>query len=183
MLERSIRRGLNQMAILVDQESYASENILAEGELLKKIVSLKRQGKKIGLCTGSFDLLHPGHITHLLAAKKECDVLVVSVASDEHNSRSRKQKGRPIFTQQIRAFALSQLKAVDFVLINENSQQVIHLLKPDFYIKGIDYSGLNDTVLRLEKEAVESHGGKMILTSTEKLATTEIIRYIKEEIE
>ena len=170
------------MVIKVKESSYTSENVLAEKELLEKIKILKKQGKKIGLCTGSFDLLHPGHIIHLLAAKKECDILVVSVASDGYNARSRKQRGRPIFTHDIRAFTLSQLKAVDFVLINENSQQVIHLLKPDFYIKGVDYNTLIDPVLRLEKEAVESHGGKIIFTSTEKLATTEIIRYIKEEI-
>src|SRR3989344_3584136 len=120
---------------------------------------------------------------NVLAEKKECDILVVSVASDEYNARSRKQRGRPIFTHDVRAFTLSQLKAVDFVLINENSQQVIHLLKPDFYIKGVDYNTLSDPVLRLEKEAVESHGGKIIFTSTEKLATTEVIRYIKEEIQ
>ena len=171
------------MVVKVEPNSYASENVLPEKELLEKIKVLKKQGKTIGLCTGSFDLLHPGHIIHLLAAKKECDVLVVSVASDEYNAKSRRQKGRPIFTHDVRAFTISQLKAVDFVLINENSQYVIKLLKPDFYIKGIDYNALSDPVLRLEKEAVESQGGKIVFTSTEKLATTEIIRYIKEEID
>ncbi|MDP3733884.1 MAG: adenylyltransferase/cytidyltransferase family protein [Nanoarchaeota archaeon] len=168
--------------ITTEGKSYVSDNILMEEELLEKVQALQKQGKKIGLCSGSFDLLHPGHITHLLAAKKECDILVVSVAPDEHNTRSRKQKGRPIFTHGLRAFAISQLKAVDFVLIHENSQQVIRILKPDVYIKGIDYNTLSDPVLMLEKEAVESHGGKIVFTSTNKLATTEIIKYIKEEI-
>lgn len=169
--------------ITTEGNNYVSDTILTEEELLEKIQVLKKQGKKIGLCSGSFDLLHPGHITHLMAAKKECDVLVVSVAPDSYNAATRKKKGRPIFTHAVRAFAISQLKAVDFVLIKENSRQAIELLKPSMYFKGIDYNDLSDPVLKLEKNALEAHGGKLIFTKTEKLGTTDIINYIKDSIE
>jgi hypothetical protein len=58
--------------ININPGSYKSDNILLEKELVPKLEELRKQGKKIGLCTGSFDLLHPGHITHFEAAKKVC---------------------------------------------------------------------------------------------------------------
>ena len=164
--------------IKINPKNYISENIISEEELIKKLVELRKQGKKIGLCTGSFDLLHPGHIAHLISAKKACDVLVVAIARDNYSSKTR-GKGRPIFSQYLRAFMVSQLKSVDFVIFDDRLDKINRVIKPDVYIKGRDYS---DGREKLQEEIVSSYGGKIYYTPTEKLSTTKIIRYIKEEV-
>ena len=69
-------------------------------ELKTIIADLKSQNKKIAHCHGVFDLIHPGHIRHLAAAKKEGDVLMVTVTADPF---VRKGPGRPIFNENLRA--------------------------------------------------------------------------------
>jgi rfaE bifunctional protein nucleotidyltransferase chain/domain len=165
--------------IELDLEQYNSDNIVSEDDLDIKIAELKMQGKKIGMITGSFDLMHPGHITHINAAKKHCDILIASIAEDKYNQESRKTKGRPIYTDKVRAFVISQLKAVDFVIINSDSNSIIRRFKPHIYIKGSDWKGKDIREIPVAKEV----GAKMIFTETEKLSTTGLIKYVKEEIE
>ena len=165
--------------IATDTNSYKSSNVISEAELMAKLDQLKQLGKKIGWVTGSFDLMHPGHIIHINTAKKKCDILVVSIASDKYNRETRERKGRPIFTDKIRAFVVSQLKAVDFVIINEDSCNLIRKFKPDIYFKGIDYKDIPIP----EIVAAAEVGTKMHFTDTEKLSTTDLIKYIKKEID
>ena len=165
--------------IATDTNSYKSSNVISEAELMAKLDQLKQLGKKIGWVTGSFDLMHPGHIIHINTAKKKCDILVVSIASDKYNRETRERKGRPIFTDKVRAFAVSQLKAVDFVIINEDSCNLIKKYQPHIYIKGIDYKEANIPEAIVAAEI----GTEMHYTDTEKLSTTDLIKYIKEEID
>lgn len=164
--------------IPVNLDVYKSKQVLSEEELFVKLQDLKSTGKIIGWVTGSFDLMHPGHIAHINAAQKKCDILIVSIASDKYNQQIRNKNGRPIFTAEVRAFMVAQLKAVDFVVINEDSCHLIRKFKPDVYFKGIDYKGLNIPEIAVAAEV----GTKMCYTDTEKLSTTELIKYIKEEI-
>src|SRR3989344_4153009 len=97
-----------------DSNLYVSENFLPKEEIKLRLEKFRSKGKKIGLCTGSFDLLHPGHITHLVSAKKMCDVLVVAIAEDDYTSKYKEGKGRPIFPHNLRAFMVGNLKPVDF---------------------------------------------------------------------
>jgi rfaE bifunctional protein nucleotidyltransferase chain/domain len=76
---------------------------------------LHRNGKKSVLVGGCFDILHVGHIAFLNAAKKEGDVLVVMLESDESITKT-KGRGRPINTQDDRALILASLAVVDFVI-------------------------------------------------------------------
>ena len=178
--------------IKTEDKYYQSNNILTKEALDKKIASLKKEGKKIGMCTGSFDLMHPGHISHFISAKKICDVLVVCVAHDWFNKSKANTKGRPIFSEQSRAFSVSQLKPVDFVVFNENNWEIIQLIKPDYYIKGPDYNKerkelkISEEFLKeLNKniENIRSVGGEIYFTDDEKLSTTDIIKYIKKEVD
>src|SRR3989344_8635732 len=82
-------------------------------EITKQV---KMKGGTVGICHGGFDLLHPGHIKHFESAKKICDTLVVSVTSDRFVT-SRKGDGRPVFAEQLRAYAIANLSVVDFVVI------------------------------------------------------------------
>lgn len=164
--------------IATSPDGYKSHNVLEIEDLIKEIQSHRKKGKIIGLCSGSFDLLHPGHITHLNSAKKYCDILVAGVSRDAYTSQTREYEGRPIFNQYVRAFAISQLKAVDYVVIDEDSKKLIELIEPDVYIKGSDYIGKDI----IEIAVILKVGGEIKYTVDEKLSTTNIIRYIKEKV-
>lgn len=173
------------MVILTFSEQYICEKVLSEKELVRQILLLKKQGKKIGLCDGSFDLLHPGHMTHLSSAKKLCDFLVVAVASD-HFSHVRKGLGRPIFSAAMRAFAVAQLSVVDFVFINESTEMIRQFIKAislDYYIRGPDYAERKNLELEETEKMMAHLGGKVVYTQDEKLSTTDIIRYIQNQVQ
>jgi len=165
------------------KENYLSDNILSENGLVKKINDARKEGKIIGLCTGSFDLLHPGHITHLCSAKKYCDILVIAIADDNFNIKKSESKGRPIYPDYIRAYMISKLKPVDYVVIHDGSIEIFKLIKPEVHIKGSDYSDENDPRIIAQKRLLASWGGKIVYTQDEKLSTTDILQYIKREIQ
>ena len=165
--------------IKLKEEYYQSSNILTEKELFNKLAELRRQGRKIGLCTGSFDLLHPGHITHLEAAKKVCDVLFVAIARDLDHAKTKKERGRPIFSHSLRAFMVSKLKPVDYVFLDNWIADINKVIRPDVYIKGKDYAGGKEDD---QEKIVSSYGGKTYYTADEKLSTTDIINYIRNHV-
>jgi len=160
--------------------AYTSDNILEKRALIYIINKIKNQNKKIGLCVGAFDLLHPGHVNHFISAKKHCDVLIVGITTDKFIKRN-KNKNRPIYNQQLRAFFVSQLKPIDFVFLSDyrTANEVINILKPDFYIKGPDYKNDNRKDIVSERESIKKVGGRIIYTSDEKLSSTKIIAYIQ----
>ncbi|HEX9446492.1 MAG TPA: adenylyltransferase/cytidyltransferase family protein, partial [Dongiaceae bacterium] len=63
-------------------------------------------GKSVVLCHGVFDVLHVGHVRHLAAAKKEGDILIVTITADRHVNKG---PGRPVFTASLRADMLAAL--------------------------------------------------------------------------
>lgn len=131
---------------------------------------------KTVLCHGCFDLLHLGHIKHLQEAKAHGDKLVVSVTADPHVGKGI---GRPHFTAQQRVEALLALECVDDAFINESGDAVeaIKRVRPSVYVKGIDYAGklADDPALMREVQAVESLGGKFVVTKSEKWSSTKIL--------
>jgi len=154
-------------------------------QLAKRVAVLKKTGKKIGLCYGAFDLLHPGHVKHLEAAKKFCDLLAVGVSCDKH-IKERKGAGRPIFNERLRAYLISQLKPVDFVFINydNNTVKAIKKIKPHFCIKGEDYQDPHRIKKNQPREerAAQAVGAKVLFTTTNqfaKIKTSKIINQIK----
>ena len=124
---------------------------------LKSIRSkLKAEGKKVVFTNGVFDLIHAGHVDYLLKAKSLGDVLVVGLNTDNSVKQIKGNK-RPILKQEERAFILSNLKPVDYVvLFDENTpEKLISELIPDVLVKGADWS-LDKIV---GKEIVEKNGG------------------------
>ena len=118
--------------------------------LSKKIQNLRKKGLKVGLSHGLFDLLHPGHISHLNEAKKYCDVLVVSTTADNF---LRKNLNGPYFKETHRKIFLSNLSVVDFVCsVSETSAiKALKGLSPNIYFKGEEYLE-GDNVGNFEKE-------------------------------
>ena len=162
---------------------YKSEKIKTEYELVKIVQEEKLKSKKIGLCIGGYDLLHPGHMVHLSSAKSLCDLLIIGVAVDELNAK-RKGSGRPIYPDFIRMYSLSQLIYVDYIFISNyvTAVEAIKLIRPNLYIKGPDFIKKQTPGIIAEREAIKSVGGKIKYTTDKKLSTTEIIDYIKREV-
>lgn len=134
-----------------------SSNSLAE---LKSIRSkLKTEGKKVVFTNGVFDLIHSGHVDYLVKAKKLGDVLFVGLNSDESVKRIKGDK-RPIQKQDERAFILSNLKPVDYVIFfdEDTPANLISELVPDILVKGADW----DVDKIVGKDVVEQNGGKVM---------------------
>ena len=124
--------------------------------------------KSVILCHGTFDLVHAGHIRHLLYSKSKADVLVVSLTCDAHIAKGNT---RPYVPQDLRAMNLAVLGMTDYVVIDSNPTPIENLsvLKPDFFSKGYEYdiqphSKAKTAKTNEEKELVESYGGQMIFT-------------------
>ncbi len=151
--------------------SKVGKKIVTLGNLAKIAAKLKKQGKKIVLCHGVFDLLHAGHIRHFKSARKYGDILVVTVTADKY---IKKGPGRPFFGENLRAEVLSSIAYIDYVAIikGESAVMAIEKVKPDFYIKGPDYKKRKSYAkipqkLDQEKEAINKVGGRIVFTDDE----------------
>jgi len=98
-------------------------------------------GKRIVMAGGTFDLLHPGHLSYLAYARTLGEVLLVALNGDEA-VRQLKGPGRPIFNQMARAEMVQAIRFVDAVYIHPEVTMVAVLLalRPDIYVKGQDYA-------------------------------------------
>ncbi|MDL5045337.1 adenylyltransferase/cytidyltransferase family protein [Oscillatoria amoena NRMC-F 0135] len=123
----------------------------------------RREGLVVGLTNGCFDLLHRGHVTYLQKARWKCDRLIVAVNSDHSVRALDKGPGRPLNSQDDRAFVLAGLSCVDATVIFDEPTvtRVIEALAPDHYFKGGDYTLA--TLNPDEKRAVQDGGGKITL--------------------
>ncbi|MBL94260.1 MAG: cytidyltransferase [Magnetovibrio sp.] len=123
-------------------------------------------GKKIVLCHGVFDLVHIGHVRHFQLARKEGDLLIVTLSTEMHVNKG---PGRPVFNDGLRAEMLAALEQVDWIAISPDpsAERVIEVIQPTVYVKGSDYADPASDVtgkLEQEKKAVEKHGGRMVIT-------------------
>lgn len=120
---------------------YAESKIVTRGALRQLLTEHRRHGDQIVLANGCFDTLHVGHARYLEGARREGDVLVVAVNSDS-SVGALKGAGRPILPEAARAALVGALRAVDYVLIfNEsNVEGLLTELHPDVHAKGTDYT-------------------------------------------
>ena len=140
----------------------------------------RREGRTIVWTNGCFDLLHPGHVRSLEAAKALGDVLVVGLNSDA-SVRALKGPSRPIFGEEDRAVMLSGLSAVDYVIVFPESTPEVSLakLKPDIHCKGAEYAPAKGKPVP-EAALVTSYGGRVeYLPYIPGISTTELVRRIR----
>ena len=138
---------------------------------------LKSKNKKVVLCHGVFDLIHPGHIIHFEQAKKMGDVLVVSITSEKF---VRKGPGRPYFSDEMRMKFLEAIEYIDYVMLSEGYtvDDIIEVVEPDIYVKGEEYKKAKDDItgkITEEQEIVEKHGGMIRFTSGQVFSSTKLI--------
>jgi len=128
-------------------------------ELVAARSAWRAEGRRVVLSNGCFDLLHPGHVALLEAARREGDRLVVALNSDASVARL-KGAGRPLVPEAERAEALLALEAVDRVVVYEDETPlaVVRALEPDVLVKGADWAE-SEIVGRAE---VEATGGRVV---------------------
>jgi rfaE bifunctional protein nucleotidyltransferase chain/domain len=138
---------------------------------------MRRQGQKLVLTNGCFDLLHPGHIRLLEKSRSLGDALAVAINCDA-SVGVLKGAGRPVFPEQERAEILDALSAVDFVCIFDEltPRELIAAVLPAILVKGADWGG-NEIVGRGE---VEAAGGQVVSIGLEEgFSTTRLIEKVR----
>jgi D-beta-D-heptose 7-phosphate kinase/D-beta-D-heptose 1-phosphate adenosyltransferase len=128
-------------------------------DLVRERADWRAAGRRVVLTNGCFDMLHPGHVALLEAARREGDLLVVAINSDASVTRL-KGAGRPLLPQAERAEALRALESVDRVVVydDETPIEVVRALAPDVLVKGADWAA-DGIVGRAE---VEQGGGRVV---------------------
>ncbi|MCF8033701.1 MAG: adenylyltransferase/cytidyltransferase family protein [Desulfarculaceae bacterium] len=131
---------------------------------LAQVLGPRPRGQKVIMCHGTFDLVHPGHIRHLIYAKSKASILVASLTSDEHVIKADM---RPYVPEDLRALNLAALEMVDYVIIDRQPTPLenLSIIMPDYFAKGYEYmDGDINPKTQDEIKVLESYGGEMIFT-------------------
>jgi len=157
----------------------AEEKIVGTGgDLETHLLPWRRQELRIGFTNGCFDILHPGHVKVLTAARGACDRLIVGLNSDA-SVRRLKGEGRPVQDERARAEVLAALEAVDLVVLFEEDTPIklIAQVRPSVLVKGGDYA--REQVIG--REIVEANGGEVMLVDIlAGFSTTSLVKRARE---
>jgi D-beta-D-heptose 7-phosphate kinase/D-beta-D-heptose 1-phosphate adenosyltransferase len=109
--------------------------------LRARLAPLRARGERVVFTNGCFDLVHPGHVRYLAAARALGDTLVVGV-NDDASVRRLKGAPRPILDLSERVEVLAALAAVDHVIVfgDDTPRALIAALLPDVLVKGADWA-------------------------------------------
>ena len=135
---------------------------------------VRAAGGTIVLTNGVFDLVHPGHVRYLQAARRLGDALVVGVNSDR-SVRANKGPSRPLNVEAERAEVLAALQCVDCAVVfdEETPHALITRLPPDVLVKGADWA--EDNIVG--RDVVEARGGRVVRMPLEAgFSTTDLMR-------
>lgn len=176
---------LGTAAVSVEELEYAVSGTRAhcrgvvDLETLLRLRDLaRREGERIVLTNGCFDILHPGHIHYLQQARALGDRLVVLV-NDDASVRRLKGQGRPINPLPHRMAMLAALECVDWVVpfAEDTPREAICRILPDILVKGGDYRGVEAIA---GHDCVQAHGGEVrLLDFVEGHSTTQLIENIR----
>jgi D-glycero-beta-D-manno-heptose 1-phosphate adenylyltransferase len=159
----------------------AVERMLGWDDAAALVRELRSAGKRIVLTNGVFDILHPGHVRYLQAARREGDALIVAINSDE-SVRRVKGPGRPYAPERERAELLASLDCVDAVVIFDQPDPagIVAHVQPDVLVKGADWR-LDEIIGR---DIVEARGGRVVrIPIADGYSTSGIIARIKSGVQ
>jgi D-beta-D-heptose 7-phosphate kinase/D-beta-D-heptose 1-phosphate adenosyltransferase len=168
-----LRRKILPHAYLAAEEKIIGSDV----DLDAQVTEWRSEGLRVGFTNGCFDILHPGHVKVLTAARAACDRLIVGLNSDA-STRRLKGPERPLQKERARAEVLAALEAVDLVAIfdEDTPLRLITQIKPNVLVKGGDYT--RETVVG--HEIVEAAGGVVLLIDTlEGFSTTSLVNRAK----
>ena len=147
---------------------------------LEEIKSIRNkfrdEKKKVVFTNGCFDLIHAGHVDYLTKARELGDILLVGLNSDSSVRRIKGDK-RPILQEEERAFIISSLKPVDYVVFfdEDTPAELIAEIIPDILVKGADWSIENI----VGRDVVEANGGEVkTIRFVNNQSTSKIIKSI-----
>ena len=157
--------------MLADEPAYA---------MPPRIAGIREAGGRVVFTNGCFDLLHPGHVSYLRAARSLGDALVVGLNSDA-SVRRLKGPSRPVVPEKDRAAVLEALESVDAVCIfgEDTPIRLMRELEPAIYVKGGDYR-VKDLP---EAEVAREFGAEVRIISFEpSYSTSALIEKIKKSM-
>jgi D-beta-D-heptose 7-phosphate kinase / D-beta-D-heptose 1-phosphate adenosyltransferase len=168
-----LRRRILPHAYLAAEEKIVASLDALPDQLDGHLAEWRKQGLRIGFTNGCFDILHPGHVKVLTAARAACDRLIVGLNSDG-STRRLKGEGRPVQHERARAEVLAAMEEVDLVVIFEEDTplKLIAQVKPSVLVKGGDY--IRETVVG--HDIVEANGGVVMIVDTlQGFSTTSLV--------
>ena len=138
---------------------------------------LRKNSLHIVMAHGCFDLLHVGHVKHLQFARRQGDVLIVTVTADQFVNKG---PNRPVFNEHMRAEMLAALSCVDAVAIaySKDAVKCLERIKPHIYVKGSDYKNSEDDLtgrIVAEVATVENAGGRVVFTDEVVFSSSQLI--------
>jgi D-glycero-beta-D-manno-heptose 1-phosphate adenylyltransferase len=151
--------------------------VVSLADAVTLVAELRTAGKIVVFTNGVYDLLHPGHVRYLQAARAEGDALIVGVNSDR-SVRANKGSDRPINAERERAEVIAALAAVDAAVIfdEDTPHAIITALQPDVLVKGADWPA--DQIVG--RDIVEARGGRVVRVTVEPgHSTTAILARIR----
>lgn len=146
----------------------ASRNLFSHkiksAEEIREAIGQRPRKRKVIMCHGTFDVVHPGHVRHLLYAKTKADLVIASLTADEH---IKKGNMRPYVPEDLRAVNLAALEMVDYVVVDHDPTPLrnLALIQPDYFAKGYEYTaGVVNPKTQEEINVLEGYGGEIIFT-------------------
>ena len=155
-----------------------SAGVLSRERAAEWSAKLRNQGRTVVFTNGVFDLLHPGHVRYLAAARMLGDALIVAVNSDRSARALEKGEGRPTNPGKERAEVVAALACVDAVVIfdEDTPHAIVSALLPDILVKGADWAP--GTIVGAD--IVEAHGGKVVrIPLAQGYSTTKLIESVR----
>jgi len=155
-----------------------SAKIESFDRLRETLSRLRRGGKRVVHCHGTFDLIHPGHLVHFEEARALGDLLVVTLTAGNH---VKKGPGRPFFNDRLRAKFLAGLSCVDLVSVVPfpAAKEAIEAVRPDIYCKGMEYRDKTGDVSGKLSEDIRTArrcGGKVAYVGSVVFSSSKLLR-------
>ena len=162
--------------------STPEEKIMSLAEAAEWAKSLQKEGKRLAVTNGVFDLIHAGHIKYLQEAANQADALLVAINSDA-SVKQLKGPERPIVNEEDHAYILASLECVSAIVVFDSTRplEVFSAIHPNVYVKGGDYT--EETLDKDEHALLKSGGASFsFIKFVEGHSTTSVIKKIREGI-
>jgi len=131
---------------------------------IRDLIGPMPRREQVIMCHGVFDVVHPGHVRHLLYAKSKAPVLIASITADRHITKGTHRSHVP---QDLRAVNLAAFEMIDYVLIDANATPIenLKIIQPDYLAKGYEYTANGPPPATSEEaETVRAYGGDILFT-------------------